>query len=194
MSLKDTIIFESLKLFSEKGYCSTSINDILKAANTSKGGFYNHFAHKEALFFAVLKEAQKIWRDKVLFGFDEVDSPVGKIGLILRNYKDRYLRDTDNFPGGCIFITFLVELNDQRPALAKEVNQGFVRLKNMLKRILDEGKAAGELTADADTEAITEILFAGMLGSSVIYGVDKSTVNLDKSLNSFIDYLDTMKS
>jgi len=59
MSLKETIIHESLRLFSLKGFLSTSINDILEAANTSKGGFYNHFASKEELFFEVLDEARK---------------------------------------------------------------------------------------------------------------------------------------
>ena len=41
MNLKDTILHESLKLFSLNGFLSTSIQDILSAANTSKGGFYN---------------------------------------------------------------------------------------------------------------------------------------------------------
>ncbi len=66
MELKEKIIHESLKLFSLKGFLSTSIHDILEASNTSKGGFYNHFESKEELFFAVLKEAQKIWREKNL--------------------------------------------------------------------------------------------------------------------------------
>ena len=43
MSLKEKIIHESLKLFSLNGFLSTSILDIISAAETSKGGFYNHF-------------------------------------------------------------------------------------------------------------------------------------------------------
>ena len=53
MNLKEKIIHESLKLFSLKGFLGTSIHDILEAADTSKGGFYNHFASKEDLFFNV---------------------------------------------------------------------------------------------------------------------------------------------
>jgi AcrR family transcriptional regulator len=64
MSLREEIIHESLKLFSLKGFLSTGINDIIEAANTSKGGFYNHFASKEELFHVVLAEAQKIWRER----------------------------------------------------------------------------------------------------------------------------------
>ncbi|MEJ2365372.1 MAG: TetR family transcriptional regulator, partial [Deltaproteobacteria bacterium] len=32
-----------MRLFSMKGFLSTSITDILEAADASKGGFYNHF-------------------------------------------------------------------------------------------------------------------------------------------------------
>ncbi len=194
MSLKERIIRESLKLFSLKGFLSTSISDILAAANSSKGGFYNHFASKEDLFFQALSEAQKIWREKALLGLDEIKSPVGKVEKFLENYRDHYLKDTENFPGGCVFVTFSVELADQRPHLSKEVNTGFVGLKAMLKRLLDEAKELGELNNNANTGAITEILFAGMLGASVIYSVDKSTASLDRPINSLIDYLEKLKS
>jgi len=192
-NLKDIIIHESLRLFSLKGFISTSITDILQAANTSKGGFYNHFASKEELFHEVLKEAQRIWREKTLAGLDEIESPTKKIVRFLENYRDRYLKDDNNFPGGCIFVTFSVELDDQLPHLCKEVNQGFIGLKAMLKRLLDEGKGKGELNSDASTSAITEMLFAGMLGASVIYGVNKSTESLDNSINTLIHYLQKLR-
>ncbi len=193
MNLKERIIHESLKLFSLKGFLSTSINDILEAANTSKGGFYNHFASKEDLFFEVLDEARRIWRERNLAGLDEIESPVGKIEKLLKNYRDRYLKDSENLPGGCIFVTFSVELDDQRPHLSKEINTGFVRFKAMLKRLLDEGQELGELRSDVSTNAITEMLFAGMMGASVIYGVDKSANSLDRSINALIDYLEKLK-
>ena len=193
MNLKEKIVHESLKLFSLKGFLSTSIHDILEASNTSKGGFYNHFASKEDLFFHVLDEARRIWREKNLSGLDEIEKPVEKITKLLENFRDKYLKDIENFPGGCIFITFSVELDDQRPHLSKEINKGFIGLKAMLKRLLDEGKELGELNNDVNTGAITEMLFAGMLGASVIYGVDKSTKSVDRSINSLIDYLEKLK-
>ena len=57
MILKEKIIQESLRQFSTKGYMSTSINDLLEAVGTSKGGLYNHFKSKEDLFFTALIEA-----------------------------------------------------------------------------------------------------------------------------------------
>jgi len=192
MNLKEKIILESLKLFSLKGFIGTSIHDILTAANTSKGGFYNHFKSKEDLFFQVLEEARRIWREKNLKGLEDIENPIEKIKKFLENFRDLYLKDAENFPGGCIFVTFSVELNDQRPHLSREVNRGFIGLKGMLKRLLDESKEAGELRSDVSTDAITEMLFAGVLGATVMYGVDKSAENPDRSISALIDYLEKL--
>jgi len=194
MNLKETIIHESLKLFSLKGFESTSLHDILSAAKASKGGFYNHFASKEDLFQDVLIEARKIWRKRNLSGLDEVKESTGKLKKLLENFRDRYLLDANNFPGGCIFITFAVELGDQRPHLSKEVHKGFIGLKNMIKRLIEEGRELGELRNGADPNTITEILFNGMLGASVGYNANKSVEGLKKSINSLIDYLENLKS
>jgi TetR/AcrR family transcriptional repressor of nem operon len=190
MDLKDRINHESLRLFSSKGYLNTSISDIMQAADTSKGGFYNHYESKEALFYEVLTIAQSIWREKVLDGLDDIESPIRKIKKILENYRDRYLKDDINFPGGCIFVTFSVEFDDQRPHLMQEVAKGFIGLKRLLKNLLEESKERDELRSDVNTDRATELIFSGMIGSSVLFGVDKSTASLDKSINSLILYLD----
>ena len=140
MSLKEKIIHESLKLFSLNGFLSTSILDIISAAETSKGGFYNHFTSKEELFYQVLDESRKIWRERNLRGLDEINEPIDKIIKLLENYKDRYLLDSENFPGGCIFIMFAVELGDSRPHLSREVQKGFTGLRAMLKKTIRQWK------------------------------------------------------
>lgn len=194
MSLKSKIVEESLKLFSLNGYWHTSVTDILDAAGTSKGGFYNHFASKEDLFFAVLENAQRIWREKTLIGLNEIDDPLEKIEQLLLNYRDRYLKDGDTFPGGCIFVTFSVELDDQNPKLCTEVNKGFIGLKRMLKGFLEQAKADGLLKDAVNIEEVIEMLFAGMLGASVLYGVDKLGPSLNLVINSFIDYVKALRA
>ena len=192
MNLKEKIIHESLKLFSLNGYTSTSLLDIISAAQTSKGGFYNHFASKEDLFFQVLDESRKIWRERNFNGLAEKESSLEKIKKLLANYRDRYLLDAENFPGGCIFIMFAVELGDSRPHLSREVQKGFGGLKAMIKRLLNEGKDSGEFSNGINTDTITEILFNGMLGASVNYSVDKSPETLNHSIDSLIEYVDNL--
>jgi hypothetical protein len=108
----------------------------------------------------------------------------------LENYRDKYLKDDFNFPGGCIFVTFSVELDDQRPDLMEQVADGFMGLKRLLKSLLEQGKEQGELRTEVNTDRATEMIFSGMIGSSVLFGVEKSDDSLDKSINSLILYLD----
>jgi TetR/AcrR family transcriptional regulator, transcriptional repressor for nem operon len=190
MTRKERIVHEALRQFSIKGFLNTSVNDILRATGTSKGGLYNHFKSKEELFFAALSEARKIWRERNLDGLDQLERPLDKIKKILKNYRDRYLADVENFPGGCIFITLTVELNDQRPHLAREMNEGFTRFKRMLKRLLDQEKTEGRLKEGVETSLVTEMVFSGILGASVMYISDKSMAHLDRNITALIGYLD----
>ncbi|UCE83819.1 MAG: TetR/AcrR family transcriptional regulator [Deltaproteobacteria bacterium] len=195
MTLKEKIIQESSRLFSSKGFSGTSINEILEAAGASKGGLYNHFKTKEELFSAVLSESRKIWREKNLAGLDEIESPIKKIKKLLENYRDRYLIDSGNLPGGCIFVRVSVEsaeIGDQWPHLAKEINEGFDRLKFMVKGFLDQAKNGGQLRNETNTEDTADMIFSGMLGASVRYGMDKSIVNLNRTINSLIEYIGSL--
>jgi TetR/AcrR family transcriptional repressor of nem operon len=193
MQLKDKIIHESLRLFSLKGFSSTTIDDILRAAGSSKGGFYNHFKNKEDLFSQVLKEARTIWRQRNLRGLDQNRKPVANLKLFLENFRDYYLKDSENFPGGCIFITLLVELKDQNPHLAEEINKGFIGMRNMMLRYLKLAQDAGEMKKNIDIEAMTAIIFSGMLGATIIYNADRSEVNVNRTIGYIIDYVESME-
>lgn len=190
--LKERIIEESLKLFSVKGYMSTSTTDIILVAGTSKGGFYNHFKSKEQLFHETLSYARKIWREKNLYGLEARERPLHKIILLLENYRDRYLSDAHNFPGGCIFVNLAIELSDQLPPLANEVNEGFVRLKRMIRRFLDKEKRTGGINSSTDTGKVTNLVFSGLLGACVMYTSDKSSKNLNSTISSLISYIHSL--
>ncbi len=194
MDLKNTIITETIKLFSLNGYSGTSVKDIIEAAGTSKGGLYNHFSSKEDLFYSVLEAARGIWREKNLAGINEIQSPVEKVLRLLDNFKSRYLMDAEDFPGGCIFITFSAELSHRYPHLAKEVDRGFVSLKVMIRRWLDQGKETKELKPEVDVDQAAEIIFSGMLGATVLYGLEKSQEGLAHSIDCLMSYLQELRS
>lgn len=191
-ALKTKIIHESLKLFSLKGFLSTSMNDILTASNTSKGGFYNHFKNKEDLFFNVLEEATMIWRQRNLDQVAQMDSAIEKIIRLLENFRDRYLKDAENFPGGCVFITLSLELNNQRPHLSKVINKGFEGFKAMLNRFLHQAAQMDELKEGTDIDAVTDVLFNSLLGISVTYSLDKSDQDLDSAIASLTEYVNSI--
>lgn len=84
--LKRISILETAeRLFFEKGYEQTSIQDILDALSMSKGGFYHHFASKEAILSEICENrvvaslGQLKWE---LFGAN--GGPIDKLNLLLR--------------------------------------------------------------------------------------------------------------
>lgn len=46
-------------------------------------------------------------------------------------------------------------------------------------------KASGTV----NTHALTEMIFSGTLGASVMYGMDKSSANLDRTIDSLIEHV-----
>jgi AcrR family transcriptional regulator len=52
------IVSQARRLFTERGFEATSIDDIAEAAGIAKGAVYHHFASKEAVFERVLEDVQ----------------------------------------------------------------------------------------------------------------------------------------
>jgi len=197
LKLKEKIIIESIGPFSAKGFLNTSINDVMKASGTSKGGLYNHFRNKGELFSAVLEESRKRWREINLAGLDGIDSPIGKIIRILENYRDRYLAGSSDVPGGCIFVRVSLESSDlaeQWPEIAREISEGFDRFKVMIRRYLDQAKNTGEIEAGVDTAEAADMVFSAMMGASVMYNMDKSGENLNGNITSIIRFVDSKRN
>ncbi|MEN0642676.1 TetR/AcrR family transcriptional regulator [Alkalicoccobacillus gibsonii] len=61
VNLKDNIILAARELFNAKGYSETSMSEIIKKANTSKGNLYYHFESKETLYLSILEEDLNKW-------------------------------------------------------------------------------------------------------------------------------------
>lgn len=59
MTTKEKIIFESLKLFSDKGYDGVSMREIAAAVGIKGSSIYNHFKGKEEIFKAIFDEMKK---------------------------------------------------------------------------------------------------------------------------------------
>lgn len=62
LSKKRELVTTAEKLFMEKGYNETTIDDLLDASSLSKGGFYHYFSSKEE----VLEESIKVLMESLL--------------------------------------------------------------------------------------------------------------------------------
>ncbi len=59
------IVAAAAELFAEHGYHATSLNDVIAAAGSTKGGFYFHFRSKAELALAVLESTRERFRHEV---------------------------------------------------------------------------------------------------------------------------------
>jgi TetR/AcrR family transcriptional regulator, fatty acid metabolism regulator protein len=68
---KQRLIEAAKKLFSEKGFYSTYVDDIIKEAGVGKGTFYRNFKNKEDIFVSLLFTFLNDWRNSVSIGIDK---------------------------------------------------------------------------------------------------------------------------
>lgn len=77
-------IFEtSMKLFSEKGYDATSIEEITATVGVAKGTLYYHFSSKEEIFNFLVEEGMKLLKNSIEIKTSKFDNTVDKIKAII---------------------------------------------------------------------------------------------------------------
>lgn len=71
------------RVFAEKGYHESSIQDIASAAEFSVGTIYNFFGNKEDLFTSILKEGFQELKNETEKRLQELECPVEKIRAMI---------------------------------------------------------------------------------------------------------------
>ena len=96
----ENIITISAKLFAEKGYDKTSMQDIADAVGMSKGGIFHHFSSKEDIFNAVMERQFEQITETVKKWLDDMHGLTAKEklrGLIKRNLMDeKIIKESGN--------------------------------------------------------------------------------------------------
>lgn len=77
-------IFEtSMKLFAEKGYDATSIEDITATVGVAKGTLYYHFSSKEEIFNFLVEEGIKLLQNSIDIKIAKHENYIDKIKAIV---------------------------------------------------------------------------------------------------------------
>lgn len=77
-------IFEtSMKLFAEKGYDATSIEEITATVGVAKGTLYYHFTSKEEIFEFLVEEGVKLLTNSITIKTSKLESSIDKIKAIV---------------------------------------------------------------------------------------------------------------
>ena len=74
------------RLFCQRGYEATSVQDILSAMALSKGGFYHHFTSKEEVLKALCERRAERMVAFTTQALNAATTPVGRINAVLHGF------------------------------------------------------------------------------------------------------------
>ena len=154
-------IFEtSMKLFAEKGYELTSIEEITATVGVAKGTLYYHFASKEEIFNFLVEEGIKLLQNSVDIKISKYENYIDKIkAIVLIQIKivDKYEE----------IITILLSQfwgNETRNQKCKEYIYRYI---NKIEQIVTEGIELGQIKKGEPKVIASEIY--GLICSSLTY-------------------------
>lgn len=77
-------IFEaSMRLFADKGYEATSIEEITATVGVAKGTLYYHFSSKEEIFNFLIEEGMKLLKNSIAIKTEKLDNYIDKLKAII---------------------------------------------------------------------------------------------------------------
>lgn len=150
----------ALRIFAERGYANTRLEEIAAAAGVTKGTIYHYFATKEELLLRAIEHNH----ERAFKPLEEVlRNTRGPVSATIRLFLRRAFGNLD--PNRLSVLTLLVQ------GVAREVPDVFqnwletgpVRGWQILAELIDEGKASGEFRADADSEVAARVTMSGLI-------------------------------
>ena len=154
-------IFEtSMKLFADKGYDATSIEEITATVGVAKGTLYYHFTSKEEIFEFLVEEGVKLLKNSISIKTDKLSSSIDKIrAIILIQIKVLFKYES--------FMTIILSQiwgNDERSQLCKKHVFDYIQ---MIEEIVKDGIEKGEII-EKNPNVIASGIF-GFICASFIY-------------------------
>jgi len=148
---KERLLQESLDLFINKGFDSTSIEDITVKAGVAKGTFYNFFEKKEDVLLYYLDRELVKSRHEIEQKIGDMHTIVDKLELLIVTYLKYIFRNKG-------FAKILVRERVCKIGTGKNWNE--MVLMQAIRQILDDAKKSRELKKTVDLDNTTEIVFA----------------------------------
>ena len=154
-------IFEtSMKLFAEKGYDATSIEEITATVGVAKGTLYYHFSSKEEIFQFLVEEGVKLLKNSITIKTSKLTNSLDKIKAVVL-IELKVLVKYESF-----MTIILSEIwgTSQRSKICRDYVFEYIQ---MIQEIVEEGIEKGELQ-EGNPNVIASGIF-GFVCSSLIY-------------------------
>lgn len=158
------VVQAALKLFVERGFAATKLEDVARAAGVSKGLPYLYFRSKEDLFKAVIAEAIL---EPLAMGEQFVATFEGHSADLLRSLFEKYRAFNESPSGGVtkLVIGEAANFPDVARYFVDEIDQ---RGRRLFETVLRRGVERGEFRPIADIPA-TVIALASPLSMFAIW-------------------------
>lgn len=154
-------IFEtSMKLFAEKGYDATSIEEITSTVGVAKGTLYYHFSSKEEIFNFLVEEGVKLLKNSIEIKTQKLDKAMDKLRAVVLIEIKVMLKYED-------FMTILLSQiwgNEPRNNICKKYVFEYIKI---VEKIVKDGISKKEIV-EVDPEVIATEIF-GITCSSLVY-------------------------
>lgn len=180
--LRSTILETSLQLFDQHGFHGVTVNQIVAASGTSKGGFYHHFQSKDELLFVihdtfityVLKEA----------GAANVihTSPTAKIQAVIHSFVKVFDLYKPHIS------VFYQESNYLKPEYEERIKRKRDEFKNIIFGIIHEGQKSGDFRKELPLE-VTAMAVLGMVNWIYKWYQQDGRYSIDEIAEVYIDLI-----
>jgi len=134
---RQEILRTAARLFQQRGYDATSMNDVAGALKLSKGGLYHHFQGKDEILFEIMNHAMEITEERVLAPVRAIQDPVERLRSLIRRHIEVVLSPRDRE-----ITVMLHENHPLPPGLRKRINQRKKEYVHFVENLIDEVQQA----------------------------------------------------
>ena len=163
---KDEIVFASLKVFCEKGYDGTSINDITKKIKCSHGLFYHYFSSKKEVFHEIMKIKHSATTDKIQKEISLTEDYNEKLKIIVDNIFYE-LKNDENF--SYFFYFFVSEGFKKNSREASSIEKDKPTQKYLFRNFFKEGQEKGFFTTQHTSNNLARLFVSIISGATLTY-------------------------
>ena len=150
----------AMRLFWEKGYNATSMDDLVKATGVSRYGFYGTFGNKRDLFIKCLSRYAQQRYQSMGVGLEEGSASLSEIHA----FFDKISGYIDSRVGrlGCMLCNTATELGPHDDEISARVRDYFEEIGDLFRNALLNAVAQGKVSADVDVDS-TAVYLVGVL-------------------------------
>jgi AcrR family transcriptional regulator len=188
---RERMLFAAMRLFAAKGYQSTSIADILEAAQAHSGSLYHFFPTKQHLLLAVL-ECYREGIEPMLLApaWQSIDDPVERVFALLAAY--RRLLEASDCAYGCPIGSLALELREPDPPVRALLAANFDGWVDHVQACLEAARE--RLPRGLDTRRLAVFILTTMEGGVMQARTHRSLATFDASVHGLRDYMDRLQS